>query len=338
MRPGMMYAVAATALIVAIGVRTHAEGDDLPNPYRTIEGWAKLADGRKLGQTISVAIDRDGKSVWVFERCGANTCDGSELAPIHKFDPSGREITSFGAGMFVFPHGLHLDRDGNLWVTDGRGKGGKGQQVFKLSADGKVLMMLGRAGVIGDGPDTFNSPSDALVAPNGDIFVADGHGGETNARIVKFAKDGSFIKAWGKKGTGPGEFNVPHRLALDSRGRLFVADRANSRIQIFDQDGAFLEEWRQFGRPSGVFIDRNDVIYVADSESNMTQNPGFKRGLRIGSAKDGRVAALIPDPLPVKEGRGPGTGSAAEGVAADADGIVYGAEVDARKLVRYERN
>jgi streptogramin lyase len=237
--------------------------------------------------------------------------------------------------MFVCPHGLHLDRDGNVWVTDGRGKGGKGHQVFKLSPDGKVLMTLGKAGVTGDGPDTFNSPSDALVAPNGDIFVADGHGGDTNARIVKFAKDGTFIKAWGKKGAGPGEFNVPHRLAMDSSGRLFLADRSNSRIQIFDQDGKFLAEWKQFGRPSGVFIDKNDMIYVADSESNNAQNPGFKRGLRIGSAKDGKVTAFIPDPEPVKEGTGPGTGSAAEGVAADAAGNVYGAEVDARKLMRY---
>ena len=118
-------------------------------------------------------------------------------------------------------------------------------------------------------------------------------------------------------------------------GRLFVGDRSNNRIQIFDQDGKFLAEWKQFGRPSGVFIDRNDTIYVADSESNTTQNPGFKRGLWIGSAKDGKVSALIPDPVPAKEGTGPGTGSAAEGVAADADGNVYGAEVDARKLMRY---
>jgi DNA-binding beta-propeller fold protein YncE len=222
-----------------------------------------------------------------------------------------------------------------VWATDGRGKGTKGQQVFKFSPDGKVLMTLGKAGVTGDGPDTCNSPSDVLVAPNGDIFVADGHGGDTNARIAKFSKDGTLIKAWGRKGSGPGEFNVPHRLAMDSSGRLFVADRSNNRIQVFDQDGKFLVEWKQFGRPSGVFIDAGDTIYVADSESNTTQNPGFRRGLRIGSAKDGRVVALIPDPEPVKEGTGPGTGSAAEGVAADADGNVYGAEVDARKLMRY---
>jgi sugar lactone lactonase YvrE len=330
-----MLGAAMVAAIATPGMRANAQANDPPNPYRTVENWVKLPDERKWGQTISIDVDTDGKSIWVFERCGGTSCDGSDIAPILKIDESGKVVKSFGAGMFVFPHGLHLDRDGNVWVTDGRGKGGKGHQVFKLSPDGKVLMTLGKAGVTGDGPDTFNSPSDALVAPNGDIFVADGHGGDTNARIVKFAKDGTFIKAWGKKGAGPGEFNVPHRLAMDSSGRLFLADRSNSRIQIFDQDGKFLAEWKQFGRPSGVFIDKNDMIYVADSESNNAQNPGFKRGLRIGSAKDGKVTAFIPDPEPVKEGTGPGTGSAAEGVAADAAGNVYGAEVDARKLMRY---
>ena len=332
----LVAAIATTPLWTQAQV--HAQAADPPNPYRTVENWAKLPDARKWGQTIGVDVDPDGKSIWVFERCGGTTCEGSPVAPILKIDASGNVVKSFGADMFIFPHGLYVDRAGNVWVTDGRGKSGKGHQVFKFSPDGKVLMTLGKAGVTGDGPDAFNSPSDVLVAPNGDIFVADGHGGDTNARIVKFDKDGKFIRTWGKKGAGPGEFNVPHTLAMDSSGRLFVGDRANSRIQIFDQDGKFLAEWKQFGRPSGVFIDKGDIIYVADSESNNTQNPGFKRGLRIGSAKDGKVTALIPDPLPVKEGSGPGTGSAAEGVAADAGGNVYGAEVDARKLMRYVKN
>src|SRR5262249_48665430 len=151
----------------------------------------------------------------------------------------------FGSGMLAYPHGLYADKQGNIWVTDGDGKDGKGHQVFKLNADGKVLMTLGKAGVAGDGPDTFNRPTDVIVAPNGDIFVSDGHGGDSNARIVKFTKDGKFIKAWGKKGSGPGEFTLPHSLAFDSKGRLFVADRENSRIQIFDQDGKFITEWKQ---------------------------------------------------------------------------------------------
>jgi DNA-binding beta-propeller fold protein YncE len=289
--------IAAVAMARAQAqAQVQAQAGDPPNLYRTVENWAKLPDARKWGQTIGVDVDPDGKSIWVFERCGGTTCDGSPVAPILKIDASGNVVKSFGADMFVFPHGLYVDRDGNVWVTDGRGKGGKGHQVFKFGPDGNVLMTLGKAGVTGDGPDTFNSPSDVLVAPNGDIFVADGHGGDTNARIVKFDKDGKFIKSWGKKGAGPGEFNVPHTLAMDSSGRLFVGDRANSRIQIFDQDGKFLAEWKQFGRPSGVFIDKGDMIYVADSESNNTQNPGFKRGLRIGSAKDGKVTTLIPDP------------------------------------------
>jgi catechol 2,3-dioxygenase-like lactoylglutathione lyase family enzyme len=310
--------------------------DSPPNPYRTVENWAKLPEGRTWGQVISADIDRDGKSIWVVERCGGTSCAGSNLAPILKFDSSGNLLKSFGEGMFVRPHGLFVDKSDNVWVTDGEGKDGKGHQVFKFSSNGKVLMTLGKAGIAGDGPDSFNKPSDVLIAPNGDIFVADGHGEGSNARIVKFSADGKFIKSWGKQGKGPGEFDFPHSLAMDSKGRLFVADRNNSRIQIFDQDGKFLDEWRQFGRPSGIYIDKNDVLYSTDSESNSSRNPGVKRGIRIGSVKDGKVVAFIPDPV-LNPGQGlePGNGTAAEGVAADDAGNVYGAEVGPRSFKRY---
>jgi sugar lactone lactonase YvrE len=280
-----------------------------------------------------VDIGRDG-SVWVAERCGANTCAGSNLAPILRFDGSGKLLKSFGEGMFVFPHGIFVDHEGNVWITDAQGKDGKGHQVFKFSPDGKVLLTLGKAGVSGDGPDTFNQPSDVVVARNGDIFVADGHGGNSNARIVKFSKDGKFIKAWGKKGTGPGEFDTPHAIALDSKGRLFVGDRANNRIQIFDQDGKFIAEWKQFSRPSGIFIDKHDILYVADSESRNENHPGWKRGIRIGSAKNGTVTAFIPDPEPDPDHK---PTSAAEGVAADGSGAVYGAEVGPKDVKKYVR-
>jgi sugar lactone lactonase YvrE len=318
--------------------------NELHNPYTTVENWAKMPEERKWGATSAVEIDRDGKSIWVAERCGANTCVGSKLPTVFKFDVSGKLVKSFGEGMFVFPHGIHVDRQGNIWVTDTIPLGaaaetaaGRGHIVVKFSPEGKVLLTLGKVGAPGDGPEAFNQPSDVVTAPNGDIFVADGHGGNTNARIVKFSKDGKFIKNWGKKGSGPGEFDTPHAIAMDSKGRLFVGDRNNNRIQIFDQDGKFLEEWKQFGRPSGIFIDKNDVIYVADSESNTRRNPGWKRGIRIGSARDGKVTAFIPDPEPNPDS-GPGAGtSAAEGVAADAQGIVYGAEVGSRALKRYAK-
>jgi streptogramin lyase len=335
-RARLILLLPIVSVIAGSGLRADPQTEaqptnSLPNPYRTVENWAKLPEGRKWGSTSAVGVDRDG-NVWVAERCGQNSCAGRNEAPVLEFDPSGRLLKSFGEGMFVFPHGFFVDKDGNVWVTDAQGIEGKGHQVFKFSPDGKVLMTLGKAGVAGDGPDTFNQPSDVVVSPNGDIFVADGHGGNSNARIVKFSRDGKFIKAWGRKGSAPGEFETPHAIDIDSRGRLFVGDRGNNRIQIFDQDGKFLQEWKQFSRPSGIFIESSDTIYVSDSESNTKVNPGWKRGIRIGSAKDGRVTAFIPDPEPDPDKVGT---SGAEGVAADSNGNVYGAEVGPRALKKY---
>ena len=329
------FAAAVVGIVTLSGGKAYSQSDpnSLPNPYLTIEGWAKLPEGRTWGQTSQLSVDREG-NVWVAERCGGKSCEGRTEAPVLEFDPSGKLVKSFGAGMLVVPHGILVDRDGNVWVTDSQGSDGKGHQVFKFNSDGKVLMTLGKPGVAGDGPDVFNRPSAVAIAANGDIFVADGHGGDSNARIVKFSKDGKFIKTWGKKGSAAGEFNMPHSLAFDSKGRLFVADRENHRIQIFNQDGEYLDQWKQFGQASGIFIDKNDVMYVADNESNSTRNPGFKRGIRIGSAKDGSVTAFIPDPEPDPDHTDSG---AAEGVGADAHGNIYGAEVVQKKVVKYVR-
>jgi len=326
-----------------------APTNSLPNPYRAIENWAKMPEGRIWGAVSAVDVDPDGQSVWVLERCGAQgfvppsqmkegepfNCDGTKLAPILKFDATGRLVKSFGEELLVLPHGLHVDRDGNVWVTDGVNRGNKGQQVIKFSPDGKVLLRLGKAGVAGAGKDEFNAPSAVVTAPNGDIFVADGHGRDTNARIVKFAKDGTFIKTWGKKGSARGDLDIPHTIAMDSQGRLFVGDRNNNRIQIFDQDGTFLDEWFQFSRPSSIVIDRNDIIYVADSESESvaTNHDGWKRGIRVGSAKTGVVSALIPDPVEKVKGT-----SAAEGIGVDLAGNIYGAEVGLKRLMKYVKN
>ena len=326
-RIGLTLAV----VLVAVAAMSGREVSAQSNPYRPGENWGRLPEGRTFGNVIGVDVDRSG-NVWVFERCGGDTCEGSKLAPILQFDASGKLLKSFGAGMFAFPHGFHVDRDGNIWATDGPGKSGKGYQVFKFSPEGKVLLTLGKAGIGGETPGTFIYPSAVVVAPNGDIFVADGHGADTNGRIMKFSRDGKFIKSWGQKGTGRGEFGGMHAIAMDSKGRLFVGDRGNSRIQIFDQDGKFLEEWKQFGRPSGTFIDANDTLYVADSQSDAKVNPGFQKGIRIGSARDGIVQMLIPVPGPQEK---PTTTT--EGVAADARGNVYGAEANSNNLRKYTR-
>jgi len=334
----MLTGVATASLFSsrARGQDSYAPPNNLPNPYSTVLNWAQLPDQRKWGSTAGVDIAPNG-NIWAYDRCGANNCADSPLDPILQFDKtSGKLLLKFGAGMFVQPHGIFVDKQGNVWITDDQASKDKtkGLTVVKFSPAGKVLMTLGTAGTAGEGPNTFGAPSDVVVAPNGDIFVADGHNGCNcpNARIVKFSKDGKFIMQFGKKGSDPGDLDGPHALAFDSKGRLFVGDRSNNRLEIFDQDGKFIAEWKQFGRPSGLFIDK-DILYVADSESRDADgyghNPGVKRGIRIGNIKDGKVTAFIPDPNPTAGS------SAAEGVAVDHEGNVYGAEVGPRDLKKY---
>ena len=318
-RVNYLYGVAVVASLAMSAVpafsQANPDPNSAPNTYRLQDGWAKQPAGRGNGSTIGLNVDRDGKSMWIFDRCGGNTCEGSNIAPLTKYDENGNVVKTLGAKMFNFPHGLWVDQDNNIWVTDGRGsKDKKGNTAIKMDQNGKVLMTLGQPGVAGDGPNQFNAPSDVITAPNGDIFVADGHGGDTNARIVKFDKTGKFIKAWGKKGTAPGEFQTPHGLAMDSAGRLFVADRSNNRVQVFDQDGKYLLEWKQFGSPSGLWIDKNDILYVADNSPD-ERNPPYKSGIRIGSAKDGIVKAFILESVEV---------NGLEAVAVDDAGNVYG--------------
>jgi len=321
--------------------------NDLPNPYGPGQSWGQLPNGRKWGSTAGIATAPDG-TIWALDRCGASgaggtTCADSPLDHVLHFDTDGRFLSSFGAGLFVSPHKITVDRDGFIWVADNGRTEGRGQQVLKFDAMGRVLLRLGTAGVSGPGTDTFDQPTEVAVAPNGDIFVADGHGNAptANARIVKFDRNGRFLKTWGKKGTGIGEFDCVHTLAFDSQGRLFVGDRQNNRIQIFDQEGTFIAEWKQFGRPSGIHIDRNDVLYVADSESRDGAegygfNPGTRRGIRIGNARDGSVHAFVPDVTPYPYSGG---STSPEGITTDAQGNIYGAEftMDVKKYVKNAR-
>ena len=305
--------------------------NDLPNPYERIEPWAELPPGAtQWGQVTGVEQGPDG-NLYVMHRCFENTCAGRPEDPIVKYDMSGRALASWGAGLFHYPHGFHVDGEGNVWATDARGNGELGHRVFKFSADGELLLTLGQAGVAGIGPDVFNQPTDVLVLPGGDFLVTEGHG-EGNDRVVRFSPDGEFIDAWGGPGSGPGQFSTPHAIAQDSQGRIFIGDRANNRIQIFREDGTFLEEWTQFSRPSGIFIDEDDTIYVADSESWGPNNPGWKKGIRIGSARDGSVSYFIEDIESTTIEH-----SGAEAVGVDSEGNVYGGVVRRRMLEKHER-
>ena len=380
-RPNSIWCGPVLSLLCAIvfPLEAAAQADmaptnNLPNPYQTIEGWAKMPAGRSWGSTSAVDVDRDGVSIWVAERCSTNQrgcLTNANLDPVMKFDANGNMVTSFGKGMIVWPHGIHVDREGNVWVVDGQdnrpqtGRGGRGRaaaepaapppppqpwpaqlyghQVIKFSPTGEVLMRLGRAGGVpmdsmqaaGARNDFFWQPNDVYTAPNGDIFVAEGHGGGRN-RIIKFNARGEYLAEVGGTGTGPLQFNQPHSLAMDSQGRLFVADRSNNRIQILDQNLRFLDQWHQFSRLSGIYIDANDVLYGADSESGSV-NPAhgaWLRGIRVGNARTGEVMYFIPDPNPDCSGS-----CTAEGVVVDRNGVIYGAEVGPPpgRLQRYVR-
>jgi DNA-binding beta-propeller fold protein YncE len=196
-------------------------------------------------------------------------------------------------------------------------------------------MTLGKPGVSGNPPDALTEPTHAITDPaNGDIYVAESH---TNVedpnligRISVFDRNGKFLRVIGKTGTGPGEFRTPHMLAFDSQGRLVVADRHNHRIQILTKDGKYVGEYREFSRPSGLAIDGNDTIYVADSESTPRVHPGWLRGIRIGSLKDGKVTMFVP---PHKTDAP--DGAMGEGIAIDAAGNLYTAEATVRGVTKY---
>lgn len=278
-----------------------AQSPAAANPYRALETWARLPAGMEFGQVSGVELDARGH-LWVIHRADP---------PILEFDASGSLQKSFGTGMFVQAHSLHFDREGNLWAVDGDGRDGKGNRVYKLDpTDGRVLLTL---------PDMFNRPADVVTNANGEVFVADGH---VNSRVVKFSKDGRVLMEWGSKGSGRGQLNAPHSIAIDSHGRVLVGDRGNNRIQVFDQAGRYIADWKQFGRPTGLFVAPDDTLYVADDESNAERNPGMTPGIHVGSAVDGSVKAFIP-------------AMSTERAVADNAGNIYTAVLAGRTVRKY---
>jgi sugar lactone lactonase YvrE len=318
----------------------------LPNPYETQRNWGTLPNGRTWGSVSALEVDLDGQHLWVAERCGTNRCTGFTQDVIFKFDPQGNVVTSFGAGRIIWPHGMHIDRDGNVWVTDASsadeeelvqfpGERNKGHAVYKFSPTGELLLTLGTPGVRGNGTGAeLAEPNDVITAPNGDIYVAEAHSGQnldaptptTVARIAKFSADGTYLTSFGTFGPARGQLRTPHALAFDSQGRLFVADRGNNRLVIYDQSGTVLDEWKQFSRISGLVITQDDVLYAIDSESG-PRNPGWRKGLRVGSARTGEVWYYVPQHDSEQSSGGGGFGAMGEGVAVDAAGNVFGGEV-----------
>jgi sugar lactone lactonase YvrE len=313
-KSALTITASTTVIAIALWVQMPHGQSKVPinPPYRIIADWPQTPDSLKLGAVPGIHIGSDGR-IYAFHRCGGDSCVGSNDPAILQFDRSGKLLNSWGAGMFNFPHGMGIDPDGSIWVADATGlqasqrtENGRGHQVFKFSPSGKLLMTLGKAGVGGNGPDTLFAPTDVAVSANGDVFVTDGHSCNANnaqycsARVVKYSKDGKFIKSFGRTGSNAGEFRSPHCLAIDSRGRVIVCDRGNARLQVFDQDGTLLDVWTGWGRPTGIFI-KNDTLYVTDSLANVTQgrvDPALvpmATGIYIGSAHDGSVKWFVPD-------------------------------------------
>ena len=325
-------------------------GLNMPNPNPVVtRNWGDLPAGREWGSTAGIDIDPTDGHIVAYERCGAGSfgsgvpinCDTNPVDPIFKFDRNtGEVLANFGGGLMMTPHGIDVDAEGNVWVTDfaGNEEGTKGHQVHKFSPEGELLMSLGVPGQTGNDGAHFNQPNDVIVAPDGSIFVSDGHNGQgmiTNealaegrargdtARIMKFAPDGTFIKQWGQLGLEHGEFRTPHAMEFDSKGRLWVADRGNHRIEIFDQEGNYLESRYTYGRISGLFITADDEVYAIDSESSPLNHPMWRNGVRIGHIDSDHTTAMIP---PFEREDRLYQGTAGEGVAVDADGNVYAAE------------
>ncbi len=308
----------------------------LPSPYTTQTDWFDLPGDREWGSTSAIDISPHGQYNWVAERCSGNITgctENPDLDPVLKFDRQGNLLDSFGAGMMAWPHGIDVDDQGNVWIADARGNqyGDNppdevvGHQVHKFSPDGEHLMSLGVPGS-SDVPGELSEPNDVIVGPEGNVYVGEGHSNEegTPSRIVVYNSDGEYMRHFGEYGSEPGQFIQPHSLQFDSQDRLFVADRSNARIQIFETDGELLDVWYQFSRISGLYITEDDTLYAADSESGSVapDHSAWMRGIRVGSARTGEVEFLIPDPRPDCSGT-----CAAEGVVADDEGVVYGAEV-----------
>ena len=299
------FLAAALLLVVTTnpaGAQPQPPAEPEGHAYQPVDSFPKLPEAMKLGACAGAAIDARG-DVFVFHRAEP---------PVLVFRPTGEFARSFGEKLFASPHGMRIDKDDNVWVTDNAA-----HTVVKFSPDGKVLLTLGERGVAGEDGRHFNKPADVAFAANGDVFVADGYG---NSRVVKFDKSGKFLLAWGRKGKGPGEFNLPHAVRLDRRGRVYVGDRENNRVQVFEPDGTFVRQFAEGVAPFGLFITDDDTLFVADGRANRV----------VKMSLDGKVLAAWG-----RTGAGPGEFRMPHGITVGRDGAVYVTEIDGKRVQKF---
>ncbi|MBK8905398.1 MAG: hypothetical protein IPM53_29720 [Anaerolineaceae bacterium] len=330
-RSGKVAGLILLAIVLALWLALRLVGRPLLNgrsPYTVATNWPRLPPGLVLGQVTGIDVDSQGR-VFVFAR-GEKVWDAEPIDPaiisspaVYVFDgPTGELLNSWGENRFVMPHGLSIDNEDNVWLTDvGL------HQVYKFDPNGRLLLTLGEAGVAGSDETHFNRPTDVAVRPDGSFYVSDGY---LNSRVARFAADGRYLFAWGSAGAGAGEFDVPHSLALDAAGRVYVADRGNARVQIFDEDGRFLTSWQddlRLGRPWAVRVGDDGFVYVVDGGDQNNWLPDRARILKLTTAGEivDRFGAY---------GRQPGHFIWPHALAVAADGTLYVAEVGSGRRIQ----
>ena len=325
----------ALALLATSGLTAAAQAADsapcvneAPNPYQQQANW--LQTPRPLAPTNAVTVDSQDH-VWIFDRCSDKGCSASEESPIFEIGPDGKTMKNFGAGQFASAHGIGVDKQGNVWAADFQAKDGKGMQFVKFGPDGKVLLKLGTAGKPGMGAGEFNQPTGVAFLSNGDAVLIEGHDSDMHKSQVNiYSPDGKLVRKFAAYGTGDGQLKEPHSVTVDSHDNIYVADRSDNRINVYDKNGKLLHSWKQFGRPSGVWVDKSGMLYVADSQSNEKNNPGCKMGIRIGNAETGKVMYYIPPPADASDKLPP-----PEGIAVDSHGNIYAAAVQRREVMKF---
>jgi peptidylamidoglycolate lyase len=328
-------ALLAAVVLVVFAARAAGQSALQPLPlaedprHEVVRGWPALPEGYRLGLCAGVGVDSHG-SVFVFHRNGRAWSTPFPEEPIAEptvaviDGRTGKLLAEWGAGEFIMPHGLTLDREDNVWLTDvGR------HQVFKFTHEGRLLLTLGERGQPGADQSHFNLPTDVAVLPDGSFYVSDGY---RNTRVVKFDAAGRYEFEWGGKGTELGKFNLPHGVAVDKRGRVFVCDRSNARLQVFDAAGKFLAEWKgpAIGRPYGVSVAADGHIFIIDGGDQSKTQPDRSKTVELDA--DGNVVDSFGS-----YGTEPGQFRLGHDIAVARDGSVYVAEGAGKRVQKFIR-